>query len=81
LFEGYPGDVIFYSLESNTKGKIFYWHHEADIGVDTWLIANSFTEFMEKLYFTIEVVEEQEELLTEELFSQREKKKGWVTTN
>jgi hypothetical protein len=50
LFEGYPGDIIFYSLEKETFGKIYYWHHDSEIGKDTLLIKNSFNEFIDKLY-------------------------------
>jgi hypothetical protein len=51
LFEGYPGDIIFYSLEKETFGKIYYWHHESDIGDDIMLIKNSFKDFFNGLHF------------------------------
>jgi hypothetical protein len=60
LFEGYPGDIIFYSLEKETFGKIYYWHHESEPGEDILLIKNSFN----KLYFNEE--KEEIKILSEE---------------
>ena len=56
LFEGYPGDIVFYSLEKETFGKIYYWHHESERGKDILLIKKSFNEFFNKLYFEEEKV-------------------------
>jgi hypothetical protein len=64
LFEGYPGDIIFYSLEKETFGKIYYWHHESEPGEDILLIQNSFTDFFNKLYFDEE--KEETKILSEE---------------
>jgi hypothetical protein len=50
LSEGYPGDVIFYSLENGTLGKIYYWHHEAEIEKQYILISETFEEFINGLY-------------------------------
>jgi hypothetical protein len=50
LFEGYPGDIVFYSLEKETFGKIYYWHHESEIGKDTFLIKKSFKELINNLH-------------------------------
>lgn len=77
LFEGYPGDIIFYSLEPETKGKIYYWHHEGDINADKSLIANSFEEFINNLYLRQEDEEEEEqpELSADELASVNERRK------
>lgn len=74
LFEGYPGDIIFYSLEPETKGKIYYWHHEGDINADKSLIANSFEEF-KNLYLRQEEEEEEAELSADELASVNERRK------
>jgi hypothetical protein len=57
LFEGYPGDIIFYSLEKETFGKIYYWHHESEQGEDIVLIKNTFDDFFNKLYFVEEKIE------------------------
>jgi hypothetical protein len=51
LFEGYPGDIIFYSLEKETFGKMYYWHHESEIEKDIILIKNSFEELIKDIYF------------------------------
>lgn len=75
LFEGYPGDIIFYSLEPETKGKIYYWHHEGDINADKSLIANSFEEFINNLYLRQEEEEEEPELSADELASVNERRK------
>lgn len=50
ICEGYPGDIIYYSLEEGSFGQILYWHHESVEGQDTFLISNSFNEFLEGLY-------------------------------
>lgn len=73
LFEGYPGDIIFYSLEKETFGKIYYWHHESETGKDVLLIKNSFKDFFNKLYFK-EEKEEMEVLSEEELKRINEKR-------
>lgn len=76
LFEGYPGDIIFYSLEAFTKGQIYYWHHEADINTDKTLIAKSFKEFINKLYVKdeeMEVLEELSEIELESINNRRKK--------
>ncbi|AMP99847.1 hypothetical protein AY601_2973 [Pedobacter cryoconitis] len=76
LFEGYPGDIIFYSLEPETRGKIYYWHHEGDINADKSLIANSFEEFINNLYLKQKEEEEEEpELSADELASVNERRK------
>jgi hypothetical protein len=54
LFEGYPGDIVFYSLEKETFGKIYYWHHESEIGGDIFLVKNSFKELINNLHNTKE---------------------------
>jgi hypothetical protein len=59
LFEGYPGDIIFYSLEKETFGKIYYWHHESEIGKDIVLVKNSFEELMKNIYFIEEESEKE----------------------
>jgi len=59
LFEGYPGDIIFYSLEKETFGNIYYWHHESEIGNDIILIKNSFMDFFDGLYFVEDNVNEE----------------------
>ena len=50
LFEGYHGDIIFYSLENEKFGKIYYWHHESSIDEKKVLVENSFEHFFKKLY-------------------------------
>jgi len=54
LFEGYPGDIIYYSLEENSLGKIYYWHHESDIDEEDILIADSFYHFIDTFYIEYE---------------------------
>ncbi|MCS4225903.1 SMI1/KNR4 family protein [Sphingobacterium sp. BIGb0165] len=49
ICEGIAGDIIFYSLERTTLGKIFYWYHEGNVGDDVYLLANSFEEFISNL--------------------------------
>lgn len=75
ICEGHPGDIIFYSLEKNTFGKIYYWHHESDISKDILLIANSFMDFIEGLNCEIEEEKFMEELSDEELKNINEKRR------
>lgn len=78
LFEGYPGDIVFYSLEPSTKGEIYYWHHEADINDDKLLITKSFEEFISNLYAKAQEPEILADLSDIELnaVNQRRKKVG-----
>lgn len=50
LFEGFPGDIIFFSLEPATHGKIYYWHHKAEPGNNIQLIKDTFNVFIASLY-------------------------------
>lgn len=75
ICEGYPGDIIFYSLEKSVFGKIYYWHHESDIGKDILLIANSFIDFIKGLNCEIEEEKFMEELSDEELKNINEKRR------
>lgn len=47
LFEGYPGDIIYYSLEEDSYGKIYYWYHESDN--DDYFLANTLHDFFIKV--------------------------------
>lgn len=49
LFEGGAGDFIYYSLEKDTMGHIYYWHPEAGRAYKV-LLSRSFLEFMGALY-------------------------------
>ncbi|RXK83417.1 SMI1/KNR4 family protein [Filimonas effusa] len=49
LFEGGAGDFIYYSLEKDTMGSIYYWHPEAGRAYKV-LLSRSFLEFMGALY-------------------------------
>ena len=46
---GGPGDLICLSLNKPNSGKIYYWCHEEPEDQNLFLIANSFTEFIENL--------------------------------
>ena len=50
ICEGYPGDIIYYSLEKESYGHIFYWHHEAIEELDRFLISDSFYNFLNGLF-------------------------------
>jgi hypothetical protein len=77
LFEGYPGDIIFYSLEKETFGKIYYWHHESEPGKDILLIKNTFEEFINGLY-SKKIKEEKLKILSdEELKNVNERRKNF----
>ncbi|RFZ92284.1 hypothetical protein D0C36_12665 [Mucilaginibacter conchicola] len=66
LFEGYPGDVIYYSLNQDTFGKIFYWHHEGELDAPDTLISNSFSDFIDTLFIGEEDEETDEEPLSDD---------------
>lgn len=54
LFEGYPGDIIYYSLEENSFSKIYYWHHESDIDEGNILIADTLQDFIDTFFIKYE---------------------------
>ena len=74
IIEGYPGDIVFYSLKKETFGMIFYWHHESNIGDDITLISNSFSEFINNLYYDEDDIKS-EALSYDELIVVNEKRK------
>ncbi len=49
ICDGVAGDIIFYSLQKDNFGKIYYWFHEGDYGNDKFLISNNFEEFLANL--------------------------------
>ena len=49
ICDGVAGDIIFYSLQENNFGKIYYWFHEGDYESDKYLISNNFEEFLKNL--------------------------------
>lgn len=49
ICEGASGDLIIYSLEDQSFGKVYYWSHDSALGNDTFLIAESFDEFINKI--------------------------------
>lgn len=74
LCEGFPGDIIYYSLDKETFGKVFYWHHDANIGEDITLISGSFEDFINNL-FSEKEEDKLDVLSDEELKSINEKRK------
>lgn len=54
IFDGYPGDIIYYSLEKNSFGKIYYWHHESDIDEEDIFIANTLYDFIDTFFINDE---------------------------
>lgn len=49
ICEGASGDLIIYSLEPRSFGKVFYWSHDSAIGSDIFLIAESFNDFINRI--------------------------------
>ena len=49
ICEGVSGDLIIYSLEEQSFGKVYYWSHDSAIGGDTFLIAESFDDFIGRI--------------------------------
>ena len=49
ICEGASGDLIIYSLEPQSFGKIYYWSHDSAIGSDISLIAESFNDFINRI--------------------------------
>lgn len=49
ICEGASGDLIIYSLEEQSFGKVYYWSHDSAIGDDTFLIAESFNDFIGRI--------------------------------
>lgn len=71
---GYPGDIIFYSLEKETFGKIYYWHHESPASAAPGLVAHSFDSFLAGLMVN-DTKETNEVLTPEELIKINERRK------
>jgi hypothetical protein len=67
LFEGYPGDIIYYSLEEDSFGKIYYWHHESFLDDEAVCIANSLSDFVDTFFIEKETIVEEKPLSDEEL--------------
>lgn len=66
LFEGYPGDIIYYSLEKSNLGCIYYWHHESDMDAADTLIAESFEALIETLFVLDDIDEKEQPPLTDD---------------
>lgn len=49
ICEGASGDLIIYSLEQKSFGKVYYWSHDSAIGNDTSLIGESFNDFINRI--------------------------------
>lgn len=49
ICEGVSGDLIIYSLEEQSFGKVYYWSHDSAIGDDTFLIVESFDDFIGRI--------------------------------
>lgn len=49
IAEGAAGDFITLGIDKAKKGKIYYWHHESPENKDTYLIADTFEEFISGL--------------------------------
>lgn len=50
LFHGEQDSIVYYSLEQQSLGKIFYWKHENGINNSPVLLADSFKECITALY-------------------------------
>lgn len=44
------GDLICLDVSGENEGKIYFWDHEVAPPNNLYLVANSFTEFLEKLH-------------------------------
>ncbi|MCW3167040.1 SMI1/KNR4 family protein [Chryseobacterium sp. 09-1422] len=67
IFDGYPGDIIYYSLEKNSFGKIYYWHHGSDIEEKDIFIASTLDEFIDTFFIDDENDINEKPLSNEEL--------------
>jgi len=67
IFDGYPGDIIYYSLEKNSFGKISYWHHGSDIEEKDIFIASTLDEFIDTFFIDDENDINEKPLSNEEL--------------
>lgn len=54
LCEGYPGDIIYYSLEEGSFRKIYYWYHEIDNEEDDYFLADALHDFIDKFFIKVE---------------------------
>lgn len=54
LFEGYPGDIIYYSLEEDSFGNIYYWYHESDNDEDDYFLADTLHDFIVNFFIKVD---------------------------
>lgn len=54
LCEGYPGDIIYSSLEEGSFGKIYYWYHESDNEEDDYFLADTLHDFIDNFFIKVD---------------------------
>lgn len=67
LCEGYPGDIIYSSLEEGSFGKIYYWYHESDNEEDDYFLADTLNDFIDKFFIKVEDDSDEKPLSDDEL--------------
>ncbi|MFB8091748.1 SMI1/KNR4 family protein [Bacillus velezensis] len=67
IADGDGGDQVCLGVKGEATGKVYFWDHELTNGVkDTFLVANSFSDFIQSL-FTEEAADEDDGILSIEL--------------
>nr|WP_187441488.1 SMI1/KNR4 family protein [Bacillus subtilis] len=65
---GDGGDQVCLGVKGEATGKVYFWDHELTNGVkDTFLVANSFSDFIQSLFIEETSDDEDDDILFMEL--------------